>query len=437
MITRWVLAAVAAVVWMSPCPAAQQSVFRSSVELVAIDAQVLGPSGAPVQDLGADRFSVTLNGKARRVVSADLIRLAEMPAVIAEPRQRAVATNELPDAAPGRTFELAIDTSSFETNAWQRSAMALRTFLAALPPPDLVGVYAYPFGPWLAPTRDRAAIRRALDGVTGTYQPMRTHFHLEPSEVIDINAEMARIGSPATAVRRIGQVALDPGTDAPTVRSVQDRECPADPNCSARILLDASAAAQDLEASLTQRIDGLRSMLQTLSVLPGRKTVVLVSAGMVVSDRVGGRPEPSDMASALGTHLAQANSVIYTVHLDRSVRDGYSAAARRLNTSNDPTREASLRAGWLDALSAASGGTLISAQTDDGEDVLQQVLRETSSYYLLGVEPASGDRDGKLREVRVRVSGGRQWSVRYRQWVIIPKGLRTLQPRAVEPGQAH
>jgi len=39
--------------------------------------------------------------------------------------------------------------------------------------------------------------------------------------------------------------------------------------------------------------------------------------------------------------------------------------------------------------------------------------------------------------VRVRVSGGRQWSVRYRQWVIIPKGLRTLQPRAVEPGQAH
>ena len=155
----------------------------------------------------------------------------------------------------------AIDTSSFETNAWQRSAMALRTFLAALPPPDLVGVYAYPFGPWLAPTRDRAAIRRALDGVTGTYQPMRTHFHLEPSEVIDINAEMARIGSPATAVRRIGQVALDPGTDAPTVRSVQDRECPSDPNCSARILLDASAAAQDLEASLTQRIDGLRSSM--------------------------------------------------------------------------------------------------------------------------------------------------------------------------------
>ena len=38
---------------------------------------------------------------------------------------------------------------------------------------------------------------------------------------------------------------LDPGADAPTIQRVQDRECPSDPNCSVRIILDATTAAQD------------------------------------------------------------------------------------------------------------------------------------------------------------------------------------------------
>jgi len=47
------------------------------------------------------------------------------------------------------------------------------------------------------------------------------------------------------------------------------------------------------------------------------------------------------------------------------------------------------------------------------------VLRETSAYYLLGVEPATADRDGRPRELRVKVHR-RGVSVRSRQWVVIP-----------------
>jgi hypothetical protein len=48
------------------------------------------------------------------------------------------------------------------------------------------------------------------------------------------------------------------------------------------------------------------------------------------------------------------------------------------------------------------------------------LLRETSSYYLLGVEPHESDRDGRPRELRVRTNiMDRDVSVRARSWVTV------------------
>ena len=401
---------------------APSPVFRSAVDLIAVDVQVLDRSGLPVLSVPTESFIVMLNGKPRRVVSAELMRFtaSEEPVRPVAPASP-VSTNQWPTPASGRVFDLAVDTSSFDSSAWQRARAAARSFIAQLAPGDRVGLYAYPFGPTVPPTLDHAAVRQALDGLTGNASALRTQFQLTASEVIDISAESTRLGGSATAVRRAGQVALEEGSDAPTVQRVQDRECPADPNCAAKILLDAAAAAQDYEARFAQSIDGLRGMLDVLRERPGRKTVVLLSAGIVVSDRVGGRPASDDLAEALGRHLAQANAVIYIVHLDRTGRDAYGATTRRLTKGADPTREAAMRARWLDEFSIASGGALFTAQVDDGEAAVQRVLREAGAYYLLGVEPAANDRDGKLREVKVTVRNAKNLTVRSRSWVIVPK----------------
>jgi len=403
--------------------ASQQSVFRSTVDLIAVDVQVLDRTGLPVFDLRPDAFVVTLNGKSRRVVSAELVRHAAADHVQrALPPAGPAATNQWPvSPATGRVFDLAIDTSSFDASVWQRAAAAARVFLTQLSAADRVGLYAFPFGPAIPPTQDHASVRRALDRLTGNASSLRTQFQLSPSEVIDISAETARLGGSATAVRRIGQTALDPGADAPTIQRVQDRECPSDPNCSVRIILDATAAAQDYESKLTQTVNGLRGMLDVLREMPGRKTVVLLSAGLVVSDRVGGRPAAEDLADSLGHALAQANAVIYTVHVDRAAREGYSATTRRMSTTTDSAREASMRARWLDEFSVASGGALFAAQVDDGEVAFGRVFRETGAYYLLGVEPVAADRDGRLREVEVKVRNLKDTTVRSRSWVIVPK----------------
>jgi hypothetical protein len=60
---------------------------------------------------------------------------------------------------------------------------------------------------------------------------------------------------------------------------------------------------------------------------------------------------------------------------------------------------------------------------EPGEGALDRILRETSSHYLLGVEPTDEDR-GRLRELRVKVSQPGV-TVRSRLWVSVPK-KRTL-----------
>jgi hypothetical protein len=61
------------------------------------------------------------------------------------------------------------------------------------------------------------------------------------------------------------------------------------------------------------------------------------------------------------------------------------------------------------------------SQVDDGEAAFGRVFRETGAYYLLGVEPVAADRDGRLREVEVKVRNLKDTTVRSRNWVIVPK----------------
>lgn len=74
---------------------------------------------------------------------------------------------------------------------------------------------------------------------------------------------------------------------------------------------------------------------------------------------------------------------------------------------------------FLDQFSSAAGGNRIYVPVGGGGFALDRVLRESSAYYLLGVEPAEADRDGKARELRVKVDR-RGVTVRSRQWVLVP-----------------
>ena len=79
---------------------------------------------------------------------------------------------------------------------------------------------------------------------------------------------------------------------------------------------------------------------------------------------------------------------------------------------------------FLDHLAGASGGTLVRVLVGSGEQALRQILRETASYYLLGVAPAETDRDGRTHRLKVTVRAPHT-KVRSRAWVHVPEARQT------------
>ena len=71
-----VAASSACIVALAAQQAPSPPPFRASVDLIALDVQVADKDGAPITSLRPAQFTVTLDGKPRRVVSADLIGAA-------------------------------------------------------------------------------------------------------------------------------------------------------------------------------------------------------------------------------------------------------------------------------------------------------------------------------------------------------------------------
>jgi VWFA-related protein len=411
----------------------QPPTFRAGVDLVAVDVQVVDKDGQPMVSLSPDKFSVTIDGHERRVISVDLIRHSEDPVAREHPIPPAgspIASNMWPPTgAPGRTFVLAVDAGSFTVEGSRDAVSAARGFIERLQPDDLIGLYTYPLGPHVDPTRDRAKVRRELDTIVGGAQAMHSQFHLTAGEVVDINAEnasmAARMPPPSTSVQGRGnsQTPALLGNESETLRRVQIRECGSDTDvrCVESIQQEAQAMAFFYEGEMTRAVTGLGELLQGLGDYPGRKTVIVVSAGMPVSDRPGGRPNVGDAARALGEEAARANANVYALHLDRVFQQAFSAENRRSDkTPVSRERESVMMGRFLDQFAGTSGGTLLRILVGSGEQAYEQILRETSAYYLIGVSPAESDRDGHTHRLRVKVDQ-RNATVRSRTWVLVPK----------------
>lgn len=439
--------AVALVAARAPAVRAQQPpTFRSSVDLVAVDVQVVDRTGRPIANLKPGDFQVEIGGRKRRVVSADFIESASVDSASGgagiekwRPEQIDAGPQEL---GSGRTFVLAFDTDSFTVEESRDVVAAARTFIHELRPNDAVGLYTFPVGPRREPTREHVAVSRDVDTIVGRSQSMIGEYNLSAAEIVDITAEsardFARANAPLTSATAAGTNttgananvnAAGGGGQAPastvadtTLQRVQMRECGAlESSCADSIRAEANSKAFYLEGRATEGLNGLRSLIQLLGEQPGRKTVVVFSTGIPATDRPGGRPDVGDISKLLGQDAAATNTSIYTLLVN--TRGFQSMASETRKNDRIPTslsRDNAVSSRLLEEFSGASGGALLRVLMGGGEVALNRVLRETSSHYLLGVEPADSDRDGSLRELRVKV-GQTGATIRARSWVVVPK----------------
>lgn len=382
---------------LSAAPHAQQQppVFRSGVELVMVDVQVVDKKGEPILSLRLDQFEVTIDGKKRKVVSAQLV---EASTGVATPSTGAAAdAAPAKPIAPGNVYVLAIDQGSFRAINAPSAMHAVREFVKRLSPADYLGLVTFP-GPGLTidPTRDREKILAAVPQVVGfttIRQPRRYRYTL--SDAIDVASR-----------------------DGEARRRVIDQNCqPNDMGCSNDVDMELNEVATNLEAQANQSLDGLRGAVNLVGSLPGRRTMVVVSAGIPSGDRTGGRAYMKTMATDVGRKAAETGVLLYTLHLNTRFLDTFSPQAQ--SVAQTLMRETGVYTRALEVFNGSAGGTFLEVNT--GPDfAIERVIRETAKYYLLGVEPDAADRDGRPHLIKVKVSqGGSQ--VRSRATVVIPK----------------
>jgi len=389
--------------------------IRVTVEVVPVDVQVLDRAGQPVPALGPEKFTVTINGKRRRVISAEQIRTDTND-------EGASSFNGGPlSTAPKRVIMIAVDCVSFDATGSRDAIQSVAEFVRTLQQDDYVGLSAYPNGAFLAPTMDHAAVLRALNTVVGQRDgPGTGRFNLRPTEIIDASRDV-------------------PAGTGPTLDALFQRECGDDigPNCRTMLVNEITSTALYYEGQSTASLGMLRNLLMQMQAYPGRKTVLLVSGGMVASDTPGGRPDLGSLGMQVGREAATANTAIYTLFVDTSLHDTYGAETRKgERTSTNRSRDTAVLARWLEQFTGTAGGALFSVTVGNAASALSRIQSELSSYYLLGVEPADEDRDGRTHEVAVKTTQSNV-TVRGRRWVMIPaRGAAAPAPPAAAPTAA-
>lgn len=374
----------------APRQAAQQPTFRTSTELVSIEAQVVDRDGIPVDGLRAEQFEVFIDGRRRQLAHAEFVRsnAASMLTAQADSPFRG-----------GRVIVLAIDQGSFPMAAQAAAREAASRVLNGASPEDYLGLVSFPNGVALSPSRDHGPVEQAIQRIVGLRTDLtRSRFNLSATEASQLKAK-----------------------DSFATQDIIGRECRGpyvDPLCRQEVVQDGGRIADALEQQAILSINGLHGAIDAVGSLPGRKTMILVSAGLPM--RPGGVPHADSETMAIARKAAAANLNLYVFYMNVHFLRFFSAEYGRMNrTVYD---DISMFGYGLEKFADGAGGAFAQVEVD-ADPFVERALRETSATYMLGVDVRPEDRDGKEHTIRVAVKG-RGLTVRHRRIVVIPKAVR-------------
>src|SRR5262245_37602792 len=114
-----------------PAQAAQPpQTFKSSVDLVPVDVNVVDRDGRPIADLTAQDFSLKVDGKPRRIASAQFVAVNRN--VEREPINPDYSAN--PKTAGARLVMLVVDQGNIGSSRGKYAIDAARRFIGRLSP---------------------------------------------------------------------------------------------------------------------------------------------------------------------------------------------------------------------------------------------------------------------------------------------------------------
>lgn len=350
-----------------PAPGEQVPVFRSGIDLVTVDVGIFDGDGNPIRSLAPDDFTLEVDGEPRKLVSVEYVSYA-----VPEKRERRqpapahYSTNE--DAPLGRLILLVVDQGNIRQGEGRAVMATARRFLGRLSPSDRVGLAVIPeLGPRIGFTPNHAIVEETLSRVVGRADVFDTRFNIGLSE--------------ALAVER---------NDSLAFRDLASRECASQgPECTGFLEIEARAMAVHYLTQTRISVSTLRSLIDDMRGVPGPKTIVLLSEGLVADYSLS-------EFERLGLSALSARVNIYVLRLDTPRIEA--AQARLSPTASQDER---VREEGLEHLAGTARGAFFRV-TSTGEYAFQRISRELSGHYLLAFEPQKEDRNGKLHKIKVR-----------------------------------
>lgn len=374
------LASAAAAVGQQPASSPPSS--PAAAPGISFDLVVVDRDGRTPDSLSPASVTVSVDGKPRRVIA--LRRVSRGPGASTDAAARlARADGPITFAAePIRNLVLVVDQAGLVRGDERSAVNAGRALLDRLGMADRLAVVLLPFqrDQMLSLATEQPVARETLARAAG---------QIAPSLLASPNVPALPAFSDAAVTDPSRELTTDP---VPVAAPVPEMREP-----------------QPVEAVGT--LNGLAGLLEALRTVPGRKVVALFSAGLVA-------PSPAQVIDVSAAAVAARTAVhVFTMPGPRD------------------SGGVDLQVAPLDALARATGGTVVSPGRNP-ERVVNRMVSELAACYVVELEPAATDADGRRHALRVEVAG-RGLSARAPAWLIPSADPGDVPAEAPAPAAAE
>ncbi len=393
-----------------PAPSQPQVPFRVDVSYVEVDASVVDSKGHFVRDLTQQDFEILEDGRRQTLAFCSLIDIPIDRAAAAGPARTVepdVATNT--HAFDGRVYVLVLDDLHTVPQRSQLVRRAARRFIAEHFGSNDLGAVVHVSGRADASqnfTANPRLLLAAIDQFVGrkprsaTLERLDDFFSLQrpPEE----EANRVRIDDPLEMERSdLARVMLETlGRLGDWMAGVRGRR-------KALVLF-----SEGIDYNIQEQSDS-----HVASLVPSLTRDAIASAtrsnmGIYAVDPRG--------ATALGDDVVEIGELPSPEYYKLEL--GVTGLQGEVRRSQDSLR----------VLAEETGG-FAAIDKNDFRDVFDRVVRDSSTYYVLGYHPTNDRRDGRFRKIEVRVRRP-DVQVRSRKGYVAPRGP-VRETLSVEPGK--
>lgn len=378
---RELLASVVAALLAASSSVSSQK-FRSGTALVEVDVVVHDRDGRFVPGLKAEDLTIFEDGRPQQIQQFYMVTYDPGGSVVSEFAAQA-------DHQAQRVFVLLFDEGHLANDALMRVKKGAERFVAEqFGPKDIGGVFVDGAMFRGRLTSDKQQLMSGIRAVSPAFenrQALLRPFRVFPQIPSEIDAVRVADGALELVDELARRACRDNTMDCQIAGGLGQVET--------QIQNKARFYVRQARMLTNQTLQNLRTVVTGLSRIPGRKTVVFLTEGFFVE-------ESRNTLERLAAEAARGGTVIYSI-------DGR-GLINPMRQNADATMREQGRSTAFDTgddgpyiLTSGTGGFMVRG-IDEMPRAFGMILRDTSTYYVIGYQPQNAVMDGKFRKIEVK-----------------------------------